>query len=266
MSPGSDIENAIGGDGNDTLTGNALDNILVGGRGANTIDGGAGNDTAAFLNNFSTYTLQRVGNTIVVTGSESTDTLTSIEHLQFADVTTDATNIFAPQITSNGGGAAASLPIPENSTAVAATDADLGTTLTYAISGGADAGKFAINPSTGMLSFAAAPDYEAPADADHNNSYIVQVSGSDGSLTDTQTITVNVANVNERPVVTGALTLAAIAEDSGARLITQAELISNASDVDSATLTAVNLTIAMMARGAIRLLQMTIRRCHSPIR
>lgn len=40
-----DIEVAIGGDGNDTLTGNGLNNVLVGGRGADVVSGGGGNDT-----------------------------------------------------------------------------------------------------------------------------------------------------------------------------------------------------------------------------
>ncbi len=40
------------------------------------------------------------------------------------------------------------------------------------------------------------------------------------------------------------MTLAPIAEDSGARLITQAELLANAADVDGPTLTATGLTIA----------------------
>ena len=51
----------------------------------------------------------------------------------------------APQITSNGGGAAAALSVVENATAVttvAATDPDAGTTLIYSIAGGADAAKF----------------------------------------------------------------------------------------------------------------------------
>ncbi|MBV6486588.1 MAG: hypothetical protein GHHEDOFH_00523 [Pseudorhodoplanes sp.] len=39
------IENATGGDGDDTLTGNSGDNILIGRAGNDTIDGGAGNDT-----------------------------------------------------------------------------------------------------------------------------------------------------------------------------------------------------------------------------
>jgi hypothetical protein len=48
-----------------------------------------------------------------------------------------------------------------------------------------------------VLSFVSAPDFEAPTDADANNSYIVQVSATDGLLTDLQTITFNVTNVNE---------------------------------------------------------------------
>ncbi|WP_272947472.1 S8 family serine peptidase [Variovorax sp. JS1663] len=40
-----DIEIAFGGDGDDTLTGNATSNVLLGGRGADLIHGGDGNDT-----------------------------------------------------------------------------------------------------------------------------------------------------------------------------------------------------------------------------
>jgi VCBS repeat-containing protein len=111
----------------------------------------------------------------------------------------------APVIDSNGGGATATVPVNENTTAVTtvhATDPDAGTTLVYSISGGADAGKFTINASTGVLSFISAPDFEAPTDADGNNSYIVQVRAFDGALQDDQTITVNVADVAEGPVDT----------------------------------------------------------------
>jgi Ca2+-binding RTX toxin-like protein len=109
-----------------------------------------------------------------------------------------ATANSAPVITSDGGGAAASVPVAENSTAVttvAATDADAGTTLAYSIVGGADAGKFTIDAATGALSFVTAPDFETPADADGDNVYDVIVGASDGSLADTQAIAVAVANV-----------------------------------------------------------------------
>ena len=42
---GVEIENAIGGSGNDTLTGNALNNELSGGNGSDDLNGGAGDDT-----------------------------------------------------------------------------------------------------------------------------------------------------------------------------------------------------------------------------
>ncbi len=107
----------------------------------------------------------------------------------------------SPTITSNGGGATASVSIVENSTAVttvAASDADLpAQTLTYSISGGVDAARFSINSSTGDLSFVAVPDYEAPTDSGANNVYDVIVQVSDGSLTDTQAIAISVTNINE---------------------------------------------------------------------
>ena len=49
--------------------------------------------------------------------------------------------------------------------------------------------------------------------------------------------------MNDAPDVAGAVTLSVIAEDSGARLITQAELLVNVTDVDGPSLTAANLAI-----------------------
>ncbi len=104
----------------------------------------------------------------------------------------------APAITSNGGGATASISVAENTTTVttvAATDADAGQTLTYSISGGADAAMFTINSSTGALSFTTPPNYEAPTDSGGNNVYDVTVQVSDGNGgMDTQTLAVTVTN------------------------------------------------------------------------
>ena len=112
-------------------------------------------------------------------------------------------NEAAPTITSNGGGATAAINVVENTTAVTtvtATDVDTRQTLTYSISGGADATKFAINSSTGALSFIAAPNYEAPTDNGANNVYNVTVQVSDGNGgIDTQAIAVTVTNANESP-------------------------------------------------------------------
>ena len=60
-------------------------------------------------------------------------------------MTVTAVNDNTPVITSNGGGASAAINVAENTTAVTtvtATDADLpAQTLTYTISGGADAAR-----------------------------------------------------------------------------------------------------------------------------
>ncbi|UCO97642.1 cadherin-like domain-containing protein [Metapseudomonas lalkuanensis] len=58
------------------------------------------------------------------------------------------------------------------------------------------------------------------------------------------TATVRIAGINDAPVVSSPVTLTAIAEDSGARLITQAELLAHASDIDGDGLTASNLQIS----------------------
>src|ERR1043165_1548346 len=72
------IENAIGGSGNDTLVGNSADN---------TLDGRAGDDTVVFSGNRASYTLQNLGDRIMVFGPGGTDTLVSIEHAKFAETT-----------------------------------------------------------------------------------------------------------------------------------------------------------------------------------
>ena len=86
-----------------------------------------------------------------------------------------------------------------------------------------------------------------------NSNPVVNALNNTGSLSDTftvraedgteQTITVAISGTNDAPVTTP-VALNAITEDSGARLITQAELLANASDVDNPSLTASNLTIA----------------------
>ena len=110
----------------------------------------------------------------------------------------------APEIMSNGGGNAASLYIAENTTAITtviATDEDDEDTLTFSISGGADKDTFSIDPASGVLAFTSAPNFEAPIDADADNIYEVTVQVSDGELTDSQAISVEVTDANEAPVI-----------------------------------------------------------------
>src|SRR3954453_6758005 len=112
----------------------------------------------------------------------------------------------APVITSNGGGDTATVSMPENTTAVTtntAIDPD-GGSISWMIVGGSDRDKFLIDAPTGALSFipVEVPDFETPRDSDHNNSYVVQIQAFNGSLADNQTITVNVTDVPEPPMIT----------------------------------------------------------------
>src|SRR4029079_12944516 len=86
---------------------------------------------------------------------------------------------------------------------VTAIDPDIGQTLSYFIAGGADAAKFTIDSTTGVLAFVTAPNFEAPTDANGNNVYDVIVRASDpAGNAPSQAIAVTVTNVNEAPVIT----------------------------------------------------------------
>ncbi|MBT5910423.1 MAG: tandem-95 repeat protein, partial [Opitutae bacterium] len=127
---------------------------------------------------------------VQVSDGDLNDTIT-------VNVTVTAVND-APVITS-----VATNSVSENQTHaidVNATDGD-GDALTYTISGGADQLKFDLNSSTGVLTFKVAPDYEANGSAAGNNAYVVEVNASDGTVADTQTITIVVLPANYSPVI-----------------------------------------------------------------
>ena len=124
----------------------------------------------------------------------------------------------APTFTS-----AATFDAAENQTAVGtvvASDGDADDTVTgYAIQGGADRSKFAIVEATGVLTFASAPNFEAPADADTDNAYVVVVRAASGTgarlKTADQTITVTVTDVaGEAPGVPAVPMVSSASESS----------------------------------------------------
>ncbi|MCE7996953.1 MAG: T9SS type A sorting domain-containing protein [Roseivirga sp.] len=134
--------------------------------------------------------------------------------VQAITVTITDTDDNAPIITSDGGTITAALTIAENGTAVTtitATDADALSTVSFSITGGADQALFSM--TNGTLSFSTAPDFETPADNDSNNAYEVEVTATDGTNADIQTITVTITDVDEiapdAPVITG------ISDDTG---------------------------------------------------
>ncbi|WP_395698980.1 Ig-like domain-containing protein [Aquabacterium sp.] len=100
------IEDAVGGGGNDVITGNAASNQLVGGSGNDelyglagddTLIGGAGNDfidggdgsadTAVFDGVAALYSISVSGGTVTLSGPSGIDRVTNVERFRFADLT-----------------------------------------------------------------------------------------------------------------------------------------------------------------------------------
>ena len=136
------------------------------------------------------------------------------------DLTISVTDVNeSPLITS-----AAALSAAENQTAIGtitASDAE-GATVTFTL-GGDDAASFSISEA-GVLTFAAAPNFESKA------TYAVTVSVGDGANTTSQALTVSVTDVNEAPLITSEAALSAAENQTAIGVIT-------ASDAEGATVT-----------------------------
>ena len=155
-------------------------------------------------------------------GSDSIDVTISVTNVNEAPsfATTTATRSVAENTASN----------TNIGSAISATDPD-NDTLTYTL-GGTDAAAFRINTNNGRLKTRTALDYEA------KSSYAVAITASDGELTDTIDVTINVTDVDENraPSFTeGNRTTRSVAEntDSGVNIGSAV----GASDPDNDTLT-----------------------------
>ena len=95
----------------------------------------------------------------------------------------------------------------------------------------------------GNVVFTPTPNYSGEA------SFEYTISDGHGG-TDKAKVTLHVTPVNDAPITT-TVALSAIAEDSGAHIITQAMLLANASDIESDALVATNLAIASGAGSLV---------------
>ncbi|HYJ31278.1 MAG TPA: Ig-like domain-containing protein, partial [Allosphingosinicella sp.] len=195
-----------GGDGNDQLHGDAGDDHLRGGRGDDFIHGGIGTDTAYYSGSVVEYSYSRDGENFYlnhVAGSmlDGYDRLISVERLVFADAVIDLTQNNAPIAFNDA----------------AATDEDVGT---YS-SGSAsvldndfdwEGDSMSVTPGTftglyGTLTLNADGTYTYTPYASNQglddgesvqDSFTYTV--TDGSLSDTGTLTITIAGLNDAPV------------------------------------------------------------------
>lgn len=158
---------------------------------------------------------------VVVTATDSANNATS------QTVTVSITNVNeAPIITVASSSSNAYVSRAENTTVIftyTGSDSDTASNLTWSISG-TDVSFFAIDSSTGSLSFLSARDFEAPADVGGNNTYIVTLTLSDGVLTDSQTLTVTIVNSNEAATVNAPTTSGTLSKG----IVTTISVTSNA--------------------------------------
>ena len=174
-----------------------------------------------------TYTCVSEDNCIIQNGQVTQGTI---------EVTTVAANT-APMFTDD---TSTTRAIAENTaagvsigTAITATDTN-NDILTYTLSG-TEASAFSIDSSTGQLQTKSALDYET------KRSYIVTITVSDGTLTDTISVTINVTDIDETPanrapvLTEGASTTRTIAENTAAGVNIGTAVA--ATDADNDTLT-----------------------------
>ena len=210
------IENAIGGGGNDTLTGNAIANsltgnggndTLVGGTGNDTIDGGAGTDLAVFsgakADDSITYNSTTQTFTIADQRSgtpDGTDTVVGVENFKFADGTFASSSFTGPPVSVNHAPTDETISggvIAENSAngsvvgTVTGVDPDPGAVLTYSLLDDAG-GRFAIDSATGKLTVANGSllDYEAAT----SHGIVVRATDQGGLFVD-KTFTIQLTDV-----------------------------------------------------------------------
>ena len=208
---GNDVVNALAGD--DRVTGGNGDNIVLGGTGADMFyQAGTGIDRildfqigidkialSSSVTDFQTLiasaqdiTDANGDNFVIIANGDNGQFVLS--NLSTADLS-ESDFIFsaAPVFTS-----AATASVAEGQSAAyraAATDAD-GDMLRYSLSG-TDAARFTIDADTGEVRFRAAPDFEAPGDADGDNVYDIIVTAFDGTNRTDHNVAITVTDENE---------------------------------------------------------------------
>jgi len=228
ISGGDGDDNALSGNaGDDQISGGNGDDMIIGNEGNDTLDGGAGADVFVFgyvgaqgndqingfnvsedtiwLQNLDIFTgVSEAGGNTTLTYSNGTVQINGVTGLTLGDWN-DLRNFWfeyaPPVITSDGGDETAEIDVPEGEvavTTVTASDPNPFDMPWFTIAGGADAALFGIDNWTGELVFLAAPDFEAPADADSDNVYEVTVEAGDGVYYDTQALSITVEDVAER--------------------------------------------------------------------
>ena len=266
---GSGNDTVDGGTGNDWIDGGNGNDVLRGGGGNDWLFGGQGNDNIVYRaeagsgldrvnggQGFDTLTLEVTAaqqasagfiadraafNAYLAGGGNGGFTFQSIGLIVTGGF--ESLNI----VTIGGPGPVNTAPVVSGAVALPGGVEDTTTTITAAqlLANATDAEGNALSvvnlqASSGTLVNNGNGTWSYTPAANANGPVSFSYSVSDGSLSTAATATLAVAAVNDGPVAGAAVVLPALAEDTSVT-ITAAQLLANASDIDSATLSVVNL-------------------------
>jgi VCBS repeat-containing protein len=203
---GNGNDTITGTGGNDNLIGGAGDDTLIGGGGNDLLNGGSGTDTAVFSGSVLNYTVTQDGNNGQSwyvhdnVGTDGTDHLISIQKLQFADALIDLSHNNAPIAFDDTASTNEDVGTYVSSTSVLANDFDWEHDNLSATPGTFNGvyGQLVMH-SNGTYTYTPYASTQSLAEGQSvQDSFSYTV--SDGSLSDTGTLTITVAGRNDAPV------------------------------------------------------------------
>ncbi|HEX8125320.1 MAG TPA: Ig-like domain-containing protein, partial [Allosphingosinicella sp.] len=235
-----------GGDGNDQLQGNEGDDYIRGGAGNDFIHGGTGTDSAIYSGSVKDYTFRRNGEEFFVNhvgGSmiDGYDRLISIERLVFADAVIDLTQNNAPIAFDDSRSTDEDHSVSGN---VLANDFDWEGNPLTATPGNFNGvyGSLTLN-ANGTYTYTPYASTQALALGQNvTDSFTYTV--SDGSLSDTGTLTITVAGRNDAPVANP--DSASTGENSPVTV----NVLANDTDVDNGAVLTVTAASAPAGQGS----------------
>ncbi|HYW15452.1 MAG TPA: Ig-like domain-containing protein, partial [Allosphingosinicella sp.] len=238
-----------GGDGNDQLHGDAGDDFVRGGAGNDLLHGGIGTDSAVYSGSITEYSFSSGGGDYFVShtgGSmiDGNDRLISIERLVFADAVIDLTQNNAPIAFNDSASTHEDIgTYSSGSASVLDNDFDWENNNLTAVAGTFNGayGTLVLN-SNGTYSYTPYSSTQSLAlgqNVQDSFSYTV----TDGSLSDTATLTITVAGRNDAPVANA--DAATTSENASVAI----NVLANDSDVDNGAVLTVTTASAPAGKG-----------------
>ncbi len=250
---GSDNDTIEAGTGNDTIYANSGNDSIKAGFGNDYIDAGSESDTVTFKGSRDQYTVEYQNGHYIITdltsGRDGVDTVKGAESFVFSDGSYSGSELLASE--ANNApivGAPNSYTMNEDSGYLTITSSSLlsnssdsdGDTLTVT--------NVTVPTAQGSIDIDGNGNWKFTPASNFNGVANLTFTVSDGSVSVAQTAMVNVASVNDAPIVNAPAAFN-MSED-GSLIISKSQLLANASDVDGDILSISNISVPS-AQGSL---------------